>query len=44
MLKNLILLINEFSFGDLSFFLDVLEKIVNVIYFIGLVIEKEVLI
>lgn len=43
-MKNLILLIFEFSVGDLSVFLDVLDKIVNVINFIGLVIEKEVIV
>lgn len=41
-MKNIIL-INEFSVGDLSFFLDILEKIVDVFNIIGFIIEKEVI-
>lgn len=41
MMKNL--MINEISFGDLYFFLNILEKIVYVFNFIGFNIEKEVI-
>lgn len=44
MLKNLTSSTNELSSRDLSFFLDVSEKIVNVTYSTGSAIEKEVLI